>query len=101
MVSLQRWTNLACCVLRFLLCRISPPIQRSPQIEWVVSSAVEHYLDMVGVTGSIPVPPTIFIHIIQYLVDVRKCETAKIGILWRRRGGNFEKMTAQTAPFTR
>jgi hypothetical protein len=26
---------------------------------WVVSSAVEHYLDMVGVTGSIPVPPTI------------------------------------------
>ncbi len=24
-----------------------------------VSSAVEHYLDMVGVTGSIPVPPTI------------------------------------------
>jgi hypothetical protein len=23
-----------------------------------VSSAVEHYLDMVGVTGSIPVPPT-------------------------------------------
>ena len=24
-----------------------------------VSSVVEHYLDMVGVTGSIPVPPTI------------------------------------------
>ena len=25
-----------------------------------VSSAVEHYVDIVGVTGSIPVPPTIF-----------------------------------------
>jgi hypothetical protein len=25
-----------------------------------VSSAVEHYLDMVGVTGSNPVPPTTF-----------------------------------------
>ena len=25
---------------------------------WVRSSAVEHYLDMVGVTGSIPVAPT-------------------------------------------
>jgi hypothetical protein len=24
-----------------------------------VSSAVEHYVDIVGVTGSIPVPPTI------------------------------------------
>ncbi len=29
----------------------------------MVSSAVEHYLDMVGVTGSIPVPPTIFSNI--------------------------------------
>lgn len=27
---------------------------------WVVSSAVEHYLDTVGVTSSILVPPTIF-----------------------------------------
>jgi hypothetical protein len=26
---------------------------------WALSSAVEHYLDMVGVTGSIPVAPTI------------------------------------------
>jgi hypothetical protein len=26
---------------------------------WVYSSAGEHYLDMVGVTGSIPVTPTI------------------------------------------
>jgi hypothetical protein len=26
---------------------------------WAHSSAVEHYLDMVGVTGSIPVAPTI------------------------------------------
>ena len=26
---------------------------------WALSSAVEHYLDMVGVTGSIPVVPTI------------------------------------------
>ena len=27
--------------------------------EWAVSSAVEHLLDTQGVTGSIPVPPTI------------------------------------------
>ena len=27
-----------------------------------VSSAGEHYLDMVGATGSIPVPPTIYIN---------------------------------------
>ena len=26
---------------------------------WAVSSAVEHYVDIVGVTGSIPVSPTI------------------------------------------
>ena len=29
-----------------------------PGNDWAVSSAVEHYLDMVGVTGSNPVPPT-------------------------------------------
>ena len=28
-------------------------------MEWAVSSAEEHYLDTVGVTGSIPVSPTI------------------------------------------
>ena len=28
-------------------------------MEWALSSAGEHYLDMVGVTGSIPVAPTI------------------------------------------
>ena len=27
---------------------------------WAVSSAVEHYVDIVVATGSIPVPPTIF-----------------------------------------
>src|SRR5579872_1361481 len=27
---------------------------------WALSSAVEHYLDMVGVRGSIPLAPTIF-----------------------------------------
>src|SRR5690606_20105833 len=32
-----------------------PDVVRCP---WAVSSAVEHYLDMVGVTGSNPVPPT-------------------------------------------
>ena len=36
-----------------------PAISRATQ--WAVSSAVEHYLDMVGATGSIPVPPTIFL----------------------------------------
>jgi hypothetical protein len=38
-----------------------------PRQQWVVSSAVEHYLDMVGVTGSIPVPPTIFSRIFNIL----------------------------------
>ena len=28
--------------------------------QWAVSSAVEHYVDIVVATGSIPVPPTIF-----------------------------------------
>ena len=27
---------------------------------WAISSAGEHYIDIVGVTGSIPVSPTIF-----------------------------------------
>ncbi len=36
-----------------------PLYSAHPRQQWVVSSAVEHYLDMVGVTGSIPVPPTI------------------------------------------
>ena len=30
------------------------------QGRWALSSAVEHYLDMVGVRGSIPLAPTIF-----------------------------------------
>src|SRR5262249_11627944 len=34
------------------------PIYDQPSI-WARSSAGEHYLDMVGVTGSIPVAPTI------------------------------------------
>jgi hypothetical protein len=40
-----------------LLRRLAPAI-RSP-FSRVRSSAEEHYLDMVGVTGSIPVAPTI------------------------------------------
>ena len=31
-----------------------------PVVTWTHSSAVEHYLDMVGVTGSIPVAVTIY-----------------------------------------
>ena len=38
--------------------RPSPPGRWRGSEIWAVSSAVEHYLDMVGVTGSIPVPPT-------------------------------------------
>jgi hypothetical protein len=80
--------------LRFRCCRLhcqfSPSIERPPQSKWVVSSAVEHYLDMVGVTGSIPVPPTIFLLKFNKLDAVRKCEMVGIGILWRRRGGKFE-----------
>ena len=30
--------------------------------KWACSSAGEHYVDIVGVTGSIPVPPTIHLH---------------------------------------
>jgi hypothetical protein len=42
----------------------SPQSRRYPSgpsigpLLWAHSSAVEHYLDMVGVTGSIPVAPT-------------------------------------------
>ena len=38
-------------------------------IRIMFSQAVERYLDMVGVTGSIPVPPTIYSYqVIKYLV---------------------------------
>ncbi len=37
-----------------------------PNEQWAHSSAVEHYLDMVGVTGSIPVAPTNFFKSIAY-----------------------------------
>ena len=33
--------------------------------KWAVSSAVEHYVDIVGVTGSIPVTPTIITPIVR------------------------------------
>gem|GEM_PF-5986661 len=46
----------------------SPLRGAHPRLKWVVSSAVEHYLDMVGVTGSIPVPPTIFLRTIINLI---------------------------------
>jgi hypothetical protein len=41
-------------------CYSSRPLPRGIAVKraGAVSSAVEHYLDMVGVTGSIPVPPT-------------------------------------------
>src|SRR5690606_25493900 len=39
---------------------LSCPAPAGPPAARAVSSAVEHYLDMVGVTGSIPVPPTRF-----------------------------------------
>ncbi len=39
---------------------IRAPFDLGPRVwySWAVSSAVEHYVDIVGVTGSIPVPPT-------------------------------------------
>ena len=68
---------------------MSPPIQRPPQSTWVVSSAVEHYLDMVGVTGSIPVPPTIFcisFNISAMILQVRNGADFCFGTgLWRKR----------------
>jgi large subunit ribosomal protein L36 len=33
---------------------------------WALSSAVEHYLDMVGVRGSIPLVPTICVSLNRY-----------------------------------
>src|SRR5262249_18914004 len=36
-----------------------PRAERSRPWRWALSSAVEHYLDMVGVRGSIPLAPTI------------------------------------------
>jgi hypothetical protein len=42
--------------LRFGECK--PSVSLTAR-RWVYSSAGEHYLDMVGVTGSIPVTPTI------------------------------------------
>ena len=38
---------------------------RIPAMVWAVSSAGEHYLDMVGAIGSIPIPPTIHNQLIQ------------------------------------
>ena len=38
---------------------INPREQGLPSLKWAYSSAGEHYVDIVGVTGSIPVPPTI------------------------------------------
>jgi hypothetical protein len=40
-------------------CRYTLPSFARAATFWARSSAVEHYLDMVGVTGSIPVAPTI------------------------------------------
>ena len=39
-------------------CYDSGPFGLAVKTRRAVSSAVEHYLDMVGVTGSNPVPPT-------------------------------------------
>src|SRR5690606_2261316 len=39
----------------------APGTARKQAVQGARSSAVEHYLDMVGVTGSIPVAPTIFL----------------------------------------
>ena len=41
------------------VCRYTLPCFARAAAFWARSSAVEHYLDMVGVTGSIPVAPTI------------------------------------------
>ena len=38
---------------------LTPPLAGGRKA-WAVSSAGEHYLDMVGAIGSIPIPPTIY-----------------------------------------
>ena len=43
---------------RAIRCYDSGPFGLAVKTRRAVSSAVEHYLDMVGVTGSNPVPPT-------------------------------------------
>ena len=49
---------------KFSVAEACQPIQallaKQPK-QWAVSSAVEHHIDIVVVTGSIPVPPTIFL----------------------------------------
>ncbi len=74
--------------------------QLTRQISWAISSAGEHYIDIVGVTGSIPVSPTIFQPLISitYWVISEKPRTDKSavvtlkGLLWLQSGkemGNF------------
>ena len=40
---------------------VEAKLHRMGNGEWARSSAGEHYVDIVGVTGSIPVAPTIFL----------------------------------------
>lgn len=48
-----------------------PPYGLCADIGWACSSAGEHYVDIVGVTGSIPVTPTIQITDIEGLSTIR------------------------------
>jgi hypothetical protein len=49
---------------------------------------------MVGVTGSIPVPSTIFPRKFSVLKDFRIFGTVNICIVWRRRGGKQDLNTS-------
>jgi hypothetical protein len=50
--------------------------------EWAYSSAGEHYIDIVGVTGSIPVTPTIrFAEIVDFIDVLLLYETLVFGVI--------------------
>ena len=61
---------------------VSTLYSRAMTAGWAVGSAVEHCLDMAGVTGSIPVPPTTLFPL-QHLADstVLQCHSRKNAVL--------------------
>jgi hypothetical protein len=68
----ERGGKLGSVLLLFMIDRSSALRLALENNQCAVSSAVEHYLDMVEVTGSIPVPPTIFCVKFNEELDVRQ-----------------------------
>ena len=47
-------------------------------IEWAYSSAGEHYIDIVGVTGSIPVTPTIRTPSLKFSITFKRLDAFRL-----------------------